>query len=155
MTLVYRRTQEEMSCTLAELEIARLDGCRIVWLAAPHSISGNDGQVQQLTCTLMRPGPPDAGGRRSPVATGETLVLDVDMIIKATGQLPFSGLVDQEGLENLHGRVTITAGGITNIAGIFAGGDCVNGGKEVVDAVQAGKDAAAAIITYLKANDHG
>ena len=155
VTLVYRRTEEEMPCTAAELEIARLDGCRIVWLAAPHSISGKDGQVERLTCTLMQPGPPDESGRRTPVATGSTLALEVDMIIKATGQLPFSGLVGAEGVDNRQGRIATGAGGITSIGGVFAGGDCVNGGKEVVDAVQAGKDAAAAIITYLKANDHG
>lgn len=155
VTLVYRRTEAEMPCTRAEMEIARVDGCRILWLAAPHSISGHDGRANGLTCTLMRPGPPDDSGRRGPVPTGETLVLDVDMIIKATGQLPFSELVGAAGLDNVLGRITTTADGITGVAGIFAGGDCVNGGKEVVDAVQAGKDAAAAIINYLKANDHG
>lgn len=150
VTLVYRRTQEEMPCTLAELEIARLDGCRIAWLAAPKAITGSDGQVTGLTCKLMRPGPPDDSGRRSPVETGDTLVLDVDMIIKATGQLPFTELIRSAGLDDHQGRIATTAGGITSIAGIFAGGDCVNGGKEVVDAVQAGKEAAAAILTYLK-----
>ena len=47
------------------------------------------------------------------------------------------------------GKVIADAGGGTNIAGVFAGGACVNGGKEVVDAVQAGKDAAAAILQYV------
>ena len=65
MTLVYRRTQDEMPCTLAELEIARLDGCRIAWLASPQSISGKDGHVTGLTCSIMEPGPPDKSGRRS------------------------------------------------------------------------------------------
>jgi glutamate synthase (NADPH/NADH) small chain len=150
VTLVYRRTQAEMPCTQAELDIARLDGCRIAWLAAPKSINGQDGRVTQLVCSVMQPGPPDASGRRSPVDTGETLTFDVDMIIKATGQLPFTELIRSAGLDNQHGKITTTPHGITSIAGIFAGGDCVNGGKEVVDAVQAGKTAAAAILTYLK-----
>jgi dihydropyrimidine dehydrogenase (NAD+) subunit PreT len=150
VTLVYRRTQAEMPCTLAELEIARLDGCRIAWLAAPRSITGTDGRVTRLVCNVMKPGPPDKNARRAPVETGETLHFDVDMIIKATGQLPFSELVRDAGLDNHDGRITTSTGGITGTAGIFAGGDCVNGGKEVVDAVQAGKDAAAAILTYLK-----
>jgi glutamate synthase (NADPH/NADH) small chain len=148
--LVYRRTQDEMPCTRAELEIARLDGCRIAWLASPQSISGKDGHVTGLTCSIMEPGPPDESGRRSPVDTGETLTIGVDMIIKATGQLPFAALVRTAQLDNRDGRITTTPGGVTSIDGIFAGGDCVNGGKEVVDAVQAGKEAAAAILIYLK-----
>ena len=83
--------------------------------------------------------------------TGDgTLTLDVDMVIKATGQLPFAGLISDAQLDNRDGRITTTPGGVTSIGGIFAGGDCVNGGKEVVDAVQAGKEAGAAILTYLK-----
>jgi glutamate synthase (NADPH/NADH) small chain len=150
VTLVYRRTESEMPCTHVELDIARQDGCRIAWLAAPHSIDGRDGRVIRLNCTVMQPGPPDDSGRRSPVPTGETFAIDADMIIKATGQLPFTELVRNAGLGDFQGRIATTPEGVTSIAGIFAGGDCVNGGKEVVDAVQAGKTAAAAILTYLQ-----
>ena len=52
-------------------------------------------------------------------------------------------------IENINGKLVIKEKTVTNIKGVFAGGDCVNGGKEVVDAVQAGKDGAAAIIKYL------
>lgn len=132
VTLVYRRTQAEMPCTEAELELAKLDGCQVLWLAAPKEILGDDGEVTALVCHRMELGTPDGSGRRYPVDTGETILLDVDMVIKAAGQLPY---------------VDITT--FTGIPGVFAGGDCVNGGKEVVDAVQAGKDAAAAILKYL------
>ncbi|HEY4334858.1 MAG TPA: NAD(P)-dependent oxidoreductase [Puia sp.] len=148
VTLVYRRTQAEMPCTETELNIAKADGCRIIWLAAPTTILGDNGRVAQLICSEMELGPPDASGRRSPVDTGRTMILDVDMVIKAAGQIPFESLVAAEGLENNNGRVNAT----TNIPGVFAGGDNVNGGKEVVDAVQAGKDAAAAILNFI---DHG
>ena len=50
---------------------------------------------------------------------------------------------------NKSGKLVIDANGSTNVRGIFAGGDCVNGGKEVVDAVQAGKDGARGILKYL------
>lgn len=152
VTLVYRRTQAEMPCTEAELDIAKLDGCRIVWLAAPKAIIGDEGRVTRLLCSVMEPGPPDASGRRSPVDTGQTITLDVDMVIKAAGQIPFSDLVDAAGLTHDKGRITATGQGLTSLPGVFAGGDNVNGGKEVVDAVQAGKDAAAAIVQYL--NNH-
>ena len=70
------------------------------------------------------------------------------MVIKAAGQMPFESLVEIFGIENSKGKITITDAA-TNIHGVFAGGDCVNGGKEVVDAVQAGKDGAAAILKYI------
>jgi dihydropyrimidine dehydrogenase (NAD+) subunit PreT len=97
----------------------------------------------------MELGAPDASGRRSPVDTGKTFTLDVDMVIKAAGQVPFEQLVNASELTNTKGKIVIDSSCATSIAGVFAGGDCVNGGKEVVDAVQAGKDGAAAILTYL------
>ena len=153
VTLVYRRTQEEKPCTEVELDIAKLDGCEIIWLAAPKEVKGINGKVTQLVCSIMRLGEPDAGGRRSPVDTGETFALDVDMVIKAAGQVPFEKIVNDNKLDNKNGKLIIDKSCATNIEGVFAGGDCVNGGKEVVDAVQAGKEGAAAILRYLKTEE--
>ncbi len=150
VTLVYRRTQEEMPCTVEELNIAKLDGCNIIWLASPKEVIGVDGKVIELICEKMKLGKPDSSGRRSSVSTGETFSLDVDMIIKAAGQMPFQNLVSQYQLENKNGKVSVKEKTLTNIKGVFAGGDCVNGGREVVDAVQAGKDGAASILLYLQ-----
>lgn len=148
VTIVYRRTQEEMPCTQVELDIAMLDGCNIKWLAAPKEVRGEDGKVKALVCSMMELGIADTSGRRAPVDTGQTFTLEVDMIIKAAGQMPFKELVDQNELQNTNGKIVVKENA-TNIKGIFAGGDCVNGGKEVVDAVQAGKEGAAAIMKYL------
>lgn len=148
VTMLYRRTQEEMPCTQHELDIAMLDGCKIVWLAAPKEIKGENGKVSSLICSVMKLGEPDSSGRRSPVDTGETFALEVDMVIKAAGQMPFEELVNDLHLENSKSKIT-TTNTATSISGVFAGGDCVNGGKEVVDAVQAGKDGAAAILNYI------
>jgi dihydropyrimidine dehydrogenase (NAD+) subunit PreT len=148
VTLVYRRTENEKPCTDVELNIAKLDGCEIAWLAAPKEVRGN-GKVQQLVCSKMQLGEADASGRRSPIDTGETFTIDVDMVIKAAGQIPFDSLVNSNGIANQHGKISIDKDTKTNIDGVFAGGDCVNGGKEVVDAVQAGKDGARAILKYL------
>jgi dihydropyrimidine dehydrogenase (NAD+) subunit PreT len=150
VTLVYRRTQEEMPCTEAELDIAKLDGCRIIWLAAPAMLKGENGKVSHLVCSLMQLGEPDTSGRRYPVASGEQFTLEVDMVIKAAGQIPFSELVSNSQLEHAYGKIVAQKNGATNIPGVFAGGDCVNGGKEVVDAVQAGKVSAGSILEYLK-----
>ena len=148
VTMLYRRTQEEMPCTQHELDIAMLDGCKIVWLASPKEIKGSDGKVNELVCSIMNLDEPDASGRRSPVDTGETFSLAVDMVIKAAGQMPFEDLVNALKIQHSKGKINIKDSA-TNISGVFAGGDCVNGGKEVVDAVQAGKDGAASIIKYL------
>ena len=150
VSLIYRRTEAEMPCTEKELAIARQDGCLIHWLAAPEAILGVDGRVAQLRCRRMVLGPPDASGRRSPQPGEDTITLDVDMVIKATGQMPFGSLVTHSGLAHHYGRIDSGSQGITSIPGVFAGGDCVNGGKEVVDAVQAGKLSAAAILSYLQ-----
>lgn len=150
VTLVYRRTEAEMPCTRAELDIAKLDGCNIIWLAAPVEVIGINGKVHRLVCSVMELGHPDQSGRRSPVDTGKTIAIDVDMVIKATGQIPYTELLMMNDVNTYSGKIATNAGGVTNINGVFAGGDCVNGGKEVVDAVQAGKDGAVGILEYLK-----
>jgi glutamate synthase (NADPH/NADH) small chain len=150
VTLVYRRTEAEKPCTEVELDIAKLDGCEIAWLAAPKEVRSNNGKVTQLICSKMKLGEPDTSGRRSPVDTGETFTLGVDMVIKAAGQVPFEEMINEELIANKQGKILIDKNCATNIKGVFAGGDCVNGGKEVVDAVQAGKDGARAILEYLK-----
>ena len=67
----------------------------------------------------------------------------------AAGQMPFAELVKTYSIDNRSGKIIINENGQTNIAGLFAGGDAVNGGREVVDAVQAGKDGAKGILQYL------
>ncbi|MBK9257249.1 MAG: NAD(P)-dependent oxidoreductase [Saprospiraceae bacterium] len=152
VTLIYRRTQDEMPCTEHELNIAKLDGCQIIWLASPKEILGNNGRVTHLECDIMKLEEADTSGRKSPVKTGETFTLNVDMVIKAAGQMPYTNLVETERISNSNGKVMVNAKSVTNLNGVFAGGDCVNGGKEVVDAVQAGKDGAIEIMAYLNSN---
>lgn len=150
VTMVYRRTEAEKACTQKELDIARLDGCKIVWLAAPKEVIGSDGKVTALVCDVMKLGAPDFSGRATPEPTGESITIEADMIIKATGQKPFEDLVNGYEIENRKGKIVLKDNHATNLSKVFAGGDCVNGGKEVVDAVQAGKEAAGAIVQYLK-----
>ena len=149
VTMVYRRSEAEKNCTQAELDIAMLDGCKIQWLAAPVAISGVNGKVTSLICDVMKLGAPDFSGKPAPIRTGETVTIECDMVIKATGQSPFMELVEQNGLENNKGKIVVKEKAATNIKDVFAGGDAVNGGKEVVDAVQAGKDGAASILKFL------
>lgn len=149
VTMIYRRTENEKPCTDVELDLAKLDGCSFIWLASPKEITGENGKVKKLVCNKMKLGEPDASGRRAPVDTGETFTIDVDMVIKAAGQIPFEELVNKSSVENKSGKISINNNGETNLKGVFAGGDSVNGGKEVVDAVQAGKDGAKGILGFL------
>ena len=150
VTIVYRRTESEKPCTDVEMDIARLDGVQFVFLAAPKELKGNFGKVKELVCEKMALGDADASGRRAPIPTGETFSLDVDMVIKAAGQMPFENLVNNAHLTHKYGKIVVNNDGSTNLAGVFSGGDAVNGGKEVVDAVQAGKVGAKGILNYLK-----
>ena len=149
VTMIYRRTENEKPCTDVELDLAKLDGCNFIWLASPKEIKGEKGKVKKLVCNKMKLGEPDASGRRAPVETGETITLDVDMVIKAAGQMPFEELVNTSSVQNKRGKICINNKAQTNLKGVFAGGDSVNGGKEVVDAVQAGKEGAKGILEYL------
>jgi dihydropyrimidine dehydrogenase (NAD+) subunit PreT len=149
VTIVYRRTENEKPCTQEELDIARLDGVNFIFLAAPALVKGSGCKVKKLICEKMELGEPDASGRRAPVPTGETFSLDVDMVIKAAGQMPFENLVHEANVLHKNGKITINKDGSTNLKGVFAGGDAVNGGREVVDAVQAGKDGAKGILSFL------
>lgn len=149
VTMIYRRSEAEKNCTQVELDIALLDGCKMQWLASPKEILGENGKVKALICDVMELGTPDHSGKPAPIPTGNTITLEVDMVIKATGQSPFIDLINENGFENNRGKILVKDKSLTNISGVFAGGDCVNGGKEVVDAVQAGKDGAKAIMEFL------
>ncbi len=150
VTMVYRRTEKEKPCTQVELDIARIDGCKFIWLAAPNRIVGSEGKVTAMECQVMQLGPPDSSGRQWPLPTSELFTIEVDMVIKAAGQVPFEDLVQRIRIEHTAGKIKLNHLCETNIEGVFAGGDAVNGGKEVVDAVQAGKDGAAGILTFLQ-----
>ncbi len=149
VTMVYRRTEKEKPATEKEYDGAKLDTVKTIWLAAPKEIQGDNGSVSRLVCETMRPGAPDASGRRRPEPTGETFTIEVDMVIKATGQQPFANLYGGMDLANSHGVLHVDRFGHTSVPGIFAGGDAINGGAEVVNAVEHGKIATVGILQFL------
>jgi glutamate synthase (NADPH/NADH) small chain len=149
--MVYRRTREEMPAFDYEYELAKRDEVEFLWQTAPVEIlSGGEGsRVGALRCVRMELGEPDSSGRRSvsPVE-GSEFVVPVDMIIKATGQQKMKELLTSiNGVElDAGGRVRVNAETMqTGNPKFFAGGDCVNGGREAVDASQMGKLAAQGI----------
>jgi dihydropyrimidine dehydrogenase (NAD+) subunit PreT len=152
VTLVYRRSQAEMPAYKHEVELARAAGTRFMFQVAPLRIVGNT-EVEALVLQPMRLGAPDASGRRRPEAAPEAPVtLACDMVIAATGQETHDELLAALPHVRLdRGRVWVDERTMqTSNPRYFAGGDCVSGGQEVVNAVAEGKRAAAGIAAFIE-----
>lgn len=152
VTMVYRRSEAEMSGYAHELASARKEGAHFLFQTQPVEVLGENGKVTGLRCVKMALSEPDDSGRRRPEAIpGSEFVVETDLVAMATGQGKLVQLFEQiEGLELNKGRVVVNEQGQTGNPHYFAGGDCVNGGKEVVNAAAEGKRAAFGIDAYLK-----
>ncbi|MBI3272355.1 MAG: NAD(P)-dependent oxidoreductase [Planctomycetes bacterium] len=147
VTIVYRRSEKEKGCYDYEYNLAKKDGVVFHWLVNPVRVVGVAGAVSALECIRMRLGPPDASGRPAPEPiAGSEFALPCDMLIKSTGQEKRVGFFKAiSGVDVKGGRVVVNEGYRTGNPKYFAVGDCVNGGKEVVNAAAEAKKAAAAI----------
>jgi glutamate synthase (NADPH/NADH) small chain len=153
--MVYRRSVEEMSAFDYEYELAKQDSVTFVWQALPSRvIDDGKGRVMALECLRTERSARDASGRSSylPIA-GSEFRLEVGMVVKALGQKRKTAFLAQiAGLELKNGCVVVDPATMrTRNPRYFAGGDCVNGGGEVVDAVAHGKRAALGIHQMLAA----
>jgi len=150
VTVVYRRSREEMPANHEEVEQAEEEGIRFHFLAAPVKITANGGGAA-MECIKMALGEPDASGRRRPVPLeGSEFTMPVDTVIAAIGQtIEASGLDGGVQLDR-RGRVRVKPEIMeTDVKGVFAGGDCETGPDTVVRAVAAGRKAAVAIDMFL------
>jgi len=156
--IVYRRGRSEMPAFNFEYDHALREGVSFLWQVQSTAIlKGENGRACSLECMRVELGAPDSSGRRRPeVLPGSQFRMEVDMVIPAIGQSRLLRLLGQvKGVELNGGTVTIDrATGRTGNPRYFAGGDCVNGGREVVDAVADGKRAAFGIAQYLE-RSHG
>jgi len=146
VTILYRRQRENISAFDFEYEHAVAEGISFLWGTLPVAFTAQ-GDAITLTCVAMAQ---DATGAHSPVA-GSEFTMECDVVIPAIGQSPLLELLSHaQGVAIEHGRVVIDrATGQTTNPRYFAGGDCVNGGREVVDAVADGKRAALGIAAAL------
>ena len=137
VTIAYRQGEENMPAFAYEYAIAKADGVRFEWHARPTRFLGRDGSVTGVELARV-----DA----------EPITLDADMVLLAVGQEPLADLVHElPGLASEGGRVVVDpATGATSLPKLFAGGDCLRRGGEVVDAVQDGKVAALGIDAALR-----
>ncbi len=135
VVMVYRRTEKDASAYDYEMELARKDGAEFVWQAAPVGIlEGEDGTALSLRCEKT---------------DGSLALFDIpcDMVIKAVGQQKMRSFFENVAGVSIddQGRVVVNEMMQTSDPKIFAGGDCMNGGAEAVDAAQTGKLAAQGI----------
>lgn len=149
--ILYRRSPSEMPAYDYEYELAKADGVIFDFLTAPKRILGNH-HVEALECEKMRLGEPDEEGRRKPEPIPNSEYrLPLDMVIKSLGQRIEETFLSQiPDLKTQDGRVVVDPETFqTSNPKFFAGGDCINGGKEVVNAAYEGKHAAKGIHKIL------
>jgi dihydropyrimidine dehydrogenase (NAD+) subunit PreT len=136
--MIYRRTERDISAYQYEYDLAKKDAVEFYWNTAPVQIVGDGEAVTALRCVKTENGQPVAG---------TAFEIACDMVIKAIGQQKQVGFLEQIGVGlDEKGRVVVNTDTMqTTNPRIFAGGDCVNGGREAVDAAQTGKLAAQGI----------
>lgn len=151
VTIVYRRTEELIPAFRYEYQLARDDGVSFAWLTQPIRIVGEGGVVRGVECRRTELEDPTSRSGRVRIIPEPSFVLPADMVIEALGQEPlFEILSALPELQCDRGRIVVDRStGATSIPGLYAGGDCLRGGGEVVDAVQDGKIAARGIHAAL------
>ncbi len=152
VTLIYRRTREEMPAWDEEINDALREGVVLKTLTNPESVTVKDGKAVGILCAVMKLGEYDESGRRKPVKTDQTFTVDADTVIFAIGQkcdLPslLSG-VEVETIGNIQLPVNLVTGS-TSTPWLFAGGDVTAGAASVVEAVRDGERAALGIDALL------
>ncbi len=165
VTIVYRRSRQEMPAWDVEVEAALHEGVEMHFLAAPTKIEG-DGRCERLEYIKMELGEPDESGRRRPVPIeGSESILEVDNVIAAIGQVPDLSCIhdtasaDEGSLEaklELTRWGTIVADektGLTSVERIFAGGDVVRGAATAIEAIADGGKAAHAMNRMFAGGD--
>ncbi len=147
VTLVYRRGVERMAASTFEQELAKIDGVRIICDAQPHRLIGEAGQIAAVEFEYTET---DGDGRLQ--GTGETFRIETDMLFKAIGQKLAADA--GAGLTLNGGRIAVDQERRTSMAGVWAGGDCVDGGRDLtVAAVEDGKLAAISMDKQLHTKD--
>ena len=153
VTLVYRRSEAEMPARLEEVKHAKEEGINFLTLHNPKEyLADENGAVKAAVLDVMQLGEPDASGRRSPVATGNTITIDCDQVIVAVGVSP-NPLVPNsiQGLQlGRKNTISVDEAMKSSCGSIYAGGDIVRGGATVILAMGDGRRAALNMDKALK-----
>jgi dihydropyrimidine dehydrogenase (NAD+) subunit PreT len=152
--LFYRRSEREMPAFKSEYDRSKVEGVRFHWLAQPTEIVGKGGRAAAVRFAPVRLGAPDHTGRCKVISgVGSQYEFACDLVIPAIGQSQLTSLLETtRGIALRDGLVVVDRStGRTSNPRYFSGGDCVNGGREVVDAAADGKRAAIAMAGQLEA----
>jgi glutamate synthase (NADPH/NADH) small chain len=142
VTLAYRGGEAQMSGYAHEWSEAKREGVSASWRSQPLSFLHNNGQLTGVEFQLM--------DENKKAIDGKTKTLSADLVLLAIGQGKLGALTSGlTGLEVEKGKIVTDAHGATGAKGVYAGGDCRNGGKEVVNAVAEGDQAAQAMHTFI------
>ena len=148
--IVYRRGQASMGASQVEQDWALTHGVTIHHWLAPEAILHGDGHEKSHVAAVRFARQALVHGHLEPTGTHETLA--ADMVLKAIGQRLDRSLLDDCGLTLREGRVVADDNGHTGVPGLYAGGDCRLGGRDLtVEAVEDGKRAARSIHAQLMA----
>jgi len=152
VTILYRRTKAEMPALAEEVDAAIDEGIDIQFLVAPVKVLTQNGKVVSLECIRMKLGDVDASGRRRPVPVpGSEFVIPAETLIQAVSERPDTSYIGEGAEIGRQGENILIdeETSMTSRPGVFAGGDAVTGPNTVVEAMAAGKLAAAMIDRYL------
>ena len=148
VTMVYRGDEHKMSGYIHEWVEAKKENAHASWRSQPVGFSAHEGQVTGLSCLRM-------DEKKQPIEDSH-FDIKADLVLLAIGQGKQGELVSSlPGISVEWGKVNVDEHGHTGCRGVFAGGDCINGGKEVVNAVDDGQKAAQAIHEFLTGGSNG
>jgi len=159
VTILYRRTREEMPAFEEEIEAAEQEGIDIRTLVSPTGILTENGRLKSVVCLKNKLGKMDASGRRRPVPIdGSEFTVELDTLVVAIGEDSGTDCISpahSSGIETTEWDTVLVDNEtlITNRPGVFAAGDVVTGPNTVVDSIAAGKKAAVMIERYLRGEE--
>jgi dihydropyrimidine dehydrogenase (NAD+) subunit PreT len=142
VTMIYRGNEVKMSGYAHEWIEAKKENVKASWHSQPVAFVAENGSVTAVTCRKM--------DENKQEIEGSEFDIPADLVLFAIGQGKQGDLVSSlDGLQVEWGKIVVDAEGATGCAGVYAGGDCINGGKEVVNAVADGDVAANAIHRFI------
>lgn len=144
VTILYRRTEEEMPAFREEIEHAKKEGVKFEFLKCPAHY--RHGKKITAVCSEMALSGPDDSGRRKPIETGNLCYYSFDKIILAIGQQPDFKWLSDDGIANNGKTIKIDPDFRTSMERVYAAGDCITGPKTIAEATRTGIQAAQAII---------
>jgi glutamate synthase (NADPH/NADH) small chain len=151
--VLYRRSEKEMPAWPEERELAREEGVAFHFLVSPVAFLGEAGRLRSIRCVRMVLSEPDASGRPRPLPVeGSEFTVEADCVLPALGQQRNKSIeamvpgirLDRRGFPLVDGETLESS-----VPGVFLGGDLINGGTTVVQAVGEGRKAAAGIDRFL------